>query len=294
MLKKPLVALTIFTSFLTNASSTTITGVDLPNYGDGFNIEGGKVAGLLSEKQLWGNLNLILDRPFIEGKTLKTITEENNYPLKESSLLSFNDHQALYAYLLCSDYMIDQGRSLLKKEKDDSLNLLIHIHRNRSATAMQDMIETAFDNYYLSQDNYRQTQLDFQSGYVEKNLSGYKDYDIVFSLSLMGGLNPQLKSGTLTLSHTFIPFDEVAKELKLSQKYSCSNLFLTHLDDLLKQQNNKMLDSINDFFESPNPFKKGEKAIFLKKEDLIPSTVLQITDLWYPTQEYLEKTITIS
>lgn len=64
---------------------------DLYQFGDALNIEGGTIAHeYLTDKQLWSNICVVLDRPFEDGAEWQEITEANTFPLKESSLSDYN------------------------------------------------------------------------------------------------------------------------------------------------------------------------------------------------------------
>ena len=71
---------------------------DLKNVADGLNIEGGSVCNYLGEGQLWANLCVVLDRPFADGMEWQEITALNSFPLKETSILSYNEAQVNLAY----------------------------------------------------------------------------------------------------------------------------------------------------------------------------------------------------
>lgn len=196
--------------------------------GDGFYIEGGKLGQLINPNQKFLDLCMPLDRIFIDGQALEEITKNNPYPLKESSILNYNEHQVYLALLLIIDYY---------KKSQPGKKMLIQIHRHSSSFPFMDIFTEILTSYYKKNEgstdyisrknwisragwpadpkNHGFPAFTFSNGFYLEFLNGYEDntllptpeFSYVFSLSWMGGLKPFDLPGTLTLPSYFIPFD---------------------------------------------------------------------------------------
>src|SRR3990167_2863297 len=137
-----IISFTITFQFATASQPATITLAELYQHGDGFNVEAGTPFFHLQEPQIWLHLAAVLDRPLINGKTLAEITAQNPYPLKESSIASYNEAQVNLALALITLYYIQNGHQLLHKPDTAPLTITIQVHRNSSGLAQIEQVQT--------------------------------------------------------------------------------------------------------------------------------------------------------
>lgn len=169
--------------------STTLK--QICKYGDGFNIEGGNLSKLLHPNQKWMNMCMVLDRPFIDKKTLAEITKDNTYSLKEMSILNYDEGKVNMAVLLIINYFVKQNKC------DESM--LIQIHRGSSGITQINIFCKMIEHLWwgcssVTRDKNKFLIFSFSNGFKLKFINGYTpnkivaqpDYTILFSLSLMG------------------------------------------------------------------------------------------------------------
>lgn len=273
---------------------------DLKFFADGLNVEGGIPAQNLTKKQIWADLSLVLDRPFEDGVDLNEITETNSYPLKESSISSYNEAQANLTYLTVMHYYITHARKIAKKSQDDLVKMTVQVHRNGSGLPHLHLLEklllravpefkgvkmdkgseknAAFTYLYPDYN----TIVEYRYGYTPETINNYQQQDIVLSISLNSGFNPLWPSGTLLIPFQFIPLDLETMNMNKNESYHVRNHLLEVLPDLIDSQNPAFVEIINDHFLSPNDAKKGLLASSLKYEDFHPATLLQANGLFNP------------
>lgn len=287
--------------------SNTVMLKDLYQYGNAFNIEGG-IPALNLQGGDWINLVAILDRPFIDAKTLEEITQENIYPLKESSILGYNEARVNLAITTILMYYILHGRQIRRKTDQ---KMIFQIHRGSSGKLQLDLykrllrsalgtevieypanpnIPGSYGTWSIPAYN---TTLEYRFGYWNEFLSNYGDADFLFSFSLAGGLTPNYPTGTLEVPVSFIPFNEevTPPALYLGQKYSVTNRLMQDLDSIFSSPIQQQLISIinnNPGFLSPNP-EKQFMAMPISANDFVRGTTdLQIKGLWNPKNIYQE------
>ena len=211
--------------------------------GDVFNIEAGKPALALTPGKIWVNLAMVLDRPLIEGVTLDTITETNTYPLKEMSILDYNETKVNLAILLITNYYIQNAHKLLNKMPNETIYVTLQTHRNSSGPKTIQFLTKLISNCLQEDFKHKQDAqgfpileipgkcvvISFLKGSKIKDIKQYDKTDILFSISLVGGLNPNMKSGDFSMAQEFIPFDIEQYELFLNRKYSVKNHLIEDL-----------------------------------------------------------------
>jgi hypothetical protein len=69
------------------------------------NNEGGAVAKLLRDDQKWFGLHFVLDRPLIDGRTLADLNSTNTFPLKDSSIIAYDEGRVNQTCLLVLSYL---------------------------------------------------------------------------------------------------------------------------------------------------------------------------------------------
>lgn len=285
----------------------------LHQYGDAFNIEGGKPACLLRKNQIWLNLAAVLDRPLIDGKTLQEITESNTYPLKESSIESYNEAKVNLAFLLTALHYLQHGHTFLNKDQNQDITLTLQIHRGSSGIKQMEifkaLLATAVGENTITKNPGKKTypgfletwyfpdyktNMEFRIGYEKEYIGHYKKSDILFSFGIVGGLNPEYPSSSLLVSDTFIPYDVDTHTVTCNKTYHVDNHLLTQIDSILKNPRHaQLVEMINSRanFLSPNPAKKELKACTLQPNDFKKATLFQITKLFNPTDKSQEISI---
>lgn len=268
---------------------------------DGLNIEGGIPYNSLKEGQLWANLCVVLDRPFEDGLDLAEITENNSYPLKESSIPTYNEAMVHYAFLTTVHYYITHAQEISKKNRNRSARMVVQIHRNSSGKNHLNMLEelmkeafkglspiklgsagmadnTLFSYYYPESD----LLVEYRFGYSPLTLDNYEGQDIILSLSLASGFKPEWESGTLMIPEKFIPFNLQTMTIEQSNAYQVSNHFIKILPEVLEGQNFAVLQSVNTFYRSPNIKKLSQRAHMLSAVDFHSATLLQADGIFNP------------
>lgn len=274
--------------------------------GDGFNIEGGKLAQLLSSEQKWLSLCMPLDRPFIDEKTLEEITKDNTYPLKESNVIEYNESRVYLALLLIIDYY---------KNTQPGKRMLIQNHRNSSSFPFLNTFSQILASYYKEECSEGKVMrgnwpadpkkngfpsftfsnnfyLEFLNGYEENTLIPHSNFSFIFSLSLMGGLKFDDPSGTLTLPTYFVPFDVDNNIIDFCNRYECKNQLINDLDRILGINQSKFFPIIN-LFKSPNPKKQYVAQPLLNTHFRRSTTILQISRLYNPIPTNFETPVKI-
>jgi hypothetical protein len=264
-----------------------------PLAGDVFNIEGAKPTQQLSPTQIWANFAVVLDQPILNGITLQEITTDNDrFPLKESSLPHYNEAQVNLAYLLISGYYIDNAHKIAKRSKNEPINITFHVHRNSSAPShiklLQELILQAYpkEGKLLEDESSefpklffpkQKVTIHFQRGYTLADFKNYQDSDIILSISLVGGLNPEMPSGGIVVPYQFTPMDIKTYEVFPQKSYSVNNQFLAAIEAICQHpKQDQWLTLVNNAFCSPNPAKKDQKARKMVKSDFKVVRLLEI------------------
>lgn len=278
----------------------------LKQVADGLNIEGGTVYHkYLRQGQLWSNLCIVLDRPFEDGIEWQELTNLNNFPLKEAAILDYNEAQVNFTYATFMHYYITHAHKLLAKSSDQIAKILIQVHRNSSGPRHVELLEQLLSQCYPdlkkvkkneSSSKYElfsyffpnlNVQVDFCYGVAPENLGEQEKYskvDIVLSFSLVAGLHPEWKSGSLLIPDQHIPFYLKNAILALERKYFVENHINHILKDLIKNQDDAVLEKINNHFYSLNPKKKHLKAKKLSEKDFKNAILLQVDGLFNPSE----------
>jgi hypothetical protein len=255
----------------------------------GLNIEAGRPYHDLKRYQkdsLWVNLIVILDRPIVDSVLFSTILEkitQNNYPLLENAIDELNETHMLSIFLLTILYYIEEGKRLLNKE---NINIRIHVHQDKLS---QNLIKI-LDNYLqlllvkLSIST-KDINISYQTDdytYVSSSHE-YNNIDILISLSQCAGLDPNHNPGKIYITQTFIPFDIKTNQIDLSNQYTVENDIFNQLENMVKKDYNQTIALyLNSDYQSANTNKQHlAKTICLN--DFIPTTFLQVDDLWNPT-----------
>lgn len=276
------------------------------NCADGFNVEGGKLTQLLDPNQKWLNLCIVLDRPFIDEKTLEQITKDNFFPLKENSILDYNESKVFLSLLLIVDYY---------KNTNPGKSMIIQVHRNSSSFPFMDMFTEILIAHYKedcskkhnirenwSADPHHQgfPGFTFSNGFYLEFLNGYQDnaliplpnFSFVFSLSWMGGLNYGDMSSTLTLPAYFVPFDVDKNIIDFCQRYGCINQLNEDLGAILNRDQSPFFPVI-DRFKSPNHEKNDAAEPLTETHFRRYTTVLQISRLYNPVPQNFSDSVII-
>lgn len=290
------------------AQSSTLLLHQLHTLGDAFNIEGGTPFLKLNKHQIWLNLAVVLDRPLVDGKTLHEITTHNPFSLKESSIETYNEAQVNLAFTLITLHYLQHGHTIMKKAPEQDMHLVLYIHRNSSGKKQvklfQSLIQAAIDKNNIVKNlepkknspsimdvwyfpEYK-TTLEFRIGYEDYMIGNYEDCDIIFSFSLVGGLNQKYPSGSLLIPEQFIPYAIDAHTIYKNQAYSVSNHLHQELPLILEHpEHEKLVEVINrtPLFLSPNPVKNSLRAQKLTLQDFNKATIFQIPKNFNPTDK---------
>ncbi len=277
---------------------------ELHRYGDALNIEGGTIPReYLTDKQLWSNICVVLDRPFEDGSEWQEITDANIYPLKESSLPEYNEASVNLAYVSILHYYIVNAQELLGKSPDSEATVLIQVHRNSSGPKQLELLNNLLTRCFPELRSEKQegafknelfrcffpdlkVHVRFCFGvksdsFIQQGI--YNDADIVLSYSLVAGFNRDWQSGSLLIPKQWTPFPLSEMRIHQNQSYCCRNHLLEVLDTILKTQSNALINCVNENFHSPNPNKK-QIADYLTRSDFKIANLLQVDGMFNPSQ----------
>lgn len=308
----------LFLSISHSLEATDFPMNDLKFFADGLNIEGGTIPQkYLRKDQVWANLCVILDRPFEDGMEWQELTNLNTFPLKETTLLDYNEAQVNFAYATIMHYYMTHAHQIVNQSKDQVIKILIQVHRNTSGPSQLELLKNLILECYPYFQGFRQqkatsskyelytyffpfinVEIDFCYGAVPENLGKikkYEEFDIILSFSLVAGLHPDWKSGSLLVSDHYVPFSLKQLILSPNEEYFIRNHLKEILPDLIENQSKEGLRVINQQFGSLNFNKSHMQAKPLTKEDFKEATLLQVDGLFNPSQLPLNfKLVTIS
>jgi hypothetical protein len=297
--------------FLLTVIARGLTAEDFPLsqlklFADGLNIEGGTIYDkYLRQEQIWSNLCIVLDRPFEDGIEWQELTNTNTFPLKEAAILDYNEPQVNFTYATVMHYYITNAHRILDKPLNQVAKILIQVHRNTSGPRHIELLEELLCQCYPDLKKVKQkndtlseyelfsyffpninVQIDYCYGVAPENLGEqgkYSEVDIVLSFSLVAGLHPDWKSGSLLIPDQYIPFYLKNTHLALDEKYFVENHLNQILCDLIKNQPDQILNTVNTYFYSLNP-KKHHLAKKITHEDFKNAVLLQVDGLFNPSQ----------
>lgn len=301
-----------FTLFFLIVVINSLTASQLPlaqlkDFADALNIEGGTIhQKYLQSEQIWSNLCVVLDRPFEDGVEWQELTNSNTFPLKEAAILDYNEAQVNFTYATIMHYYITHAHTLLDKPTSQTAKILIQVHRNTSGPRHLDLLEKLLCLCYPDLEKIKQeketsskyerfsyffpeqnVEVDYCYGVAPENLGERKKYsqvNIVLSFSLVAGLHPDWKSGSLLIPSKHIPFYLKDTYLASDSRYSTRNHLSQILCDLIESQNDEVLQKINEQFYSLNPQKHHLNAARLTQQDFKNATLLQVDGLFNPSQ----------
>ncbi len=271
---------------------------------DGLNIEGARIAQeYLREDQIWANLCVVLDRPFMDGVEWQKITDSNPFPLKEASISSYNEAQVNLAYATILQYYLTHAHELTGKPKEEVARIRIQVYRNTSGPRHLELLEDLLcqcqpekgikrisdgSKYELFTYFFPQRNVEIKFCYGTfpghiKEVASYVDTDIVLSFSLVAGFHPLWESGTLLIPKEHIPFSLNFMILSEDEKYPVNNHLKDAIVEILKNQDEKIVEMVNNQFRSLNPEKNELTARKMMIEDFKEATLLQVDGMFNPS-----------
>lgn len=248
-------------------------------FANALNIEGGRVArDRLRADQIWANVCVVLDQPLCTGIDLDTITQDNTFPLKESSLEAFDESRVNLAYYNILSYYLRHAHRIVGKGKDCLVRMMVQVHRNRSGPAHIALLKKLIENVPMEP----QLELSWACGAEPLSLEQYAQQDIVISVSMVAGLDSSSKSGTLILPNIFIPLDLRSMQLMLHGTYQAENHLWHILTDIIEQQDVSENACIAAQFASPNVKKPLSECRWLKLDDFRRGINVEANGMFYP------------
>lgn len=271
----------------------------------GLNIEGGfpyyDLIKNSNQDKIWANIIAVLDRPLIDQilfEELDQLMKKNSYKLLENTINDLNEHQFLSVYFMVIGYYLENGRHLLKKKKNDILDITIHIHQDKNAQHLINIIKQHISDLFDYFDIDKQlNKIEFRTDdpiYIATKHS-YQQTDILLSFSQCAGLEPTFNPGTILIADQFIPLDIENKIIFLNQKYQVSNDIIIRLKDILNSKyHSYAISYINKNYQSDNLSKNNFTAKKLSLNDFHLTKIVQVNQLWNPTNENEELIIDLS
>lgn len=277
---------------------------DLCLYADAMNVEGGSVYRYMKGDQIWANICVTMDYPFKTKVEYKDIKATNLYPLKESSVIAYNEAQVnlVYVEILC--FYIKNAHRLLKIEAKKTARIIVQVHRNTTGPAhialLKELLVACSDEKTTWEGSPGNKLKTVKAYFSDLNVSvqfchgddiadfgergHYGSADIVFSLSLAGGLNFAHSAGTCLLPTEWIPFDYDSVTLRNNNIYGATNHLTVVVDDILREQSEKIREIVNSKFRSPNPAKSAQLCRKLERGDFKIARIIQSPKIINPSE----------
>lgn len=267
-----------------------ITVSDLDKLAVGLNIEGGDPCKDLlrdSPNALWVNLVMILDRPLIDNvlfQDLEAILKKNNYSMLENTVDCLNEHQMLVTLIMIVMYYIDYRKTIFGKTVVD---MLIYFHQDKIANHLIDIFDKHLCDIVLALNvDINGVRINYETDdriYLTSNRT-YKDIDILFSFSQCAGLSKEYFPGKMIIPTKFIPYHIQEKEILLHKTYTVLNDLSTRMPEMIKYRYRLIIcELIKTRYTSANTIKAGSNVCLLEEKDFIFGAILQVSDLWNPT-----------
>lgn len=284
---------------------------DLHLFAVGMNDEGGRIAECIHKtKQIWTNLSVALDRPFIDGVNfdeLREIKSHNQYGIKEEAIESFNERQVNLAYTAVMSYYIRNAQKIAGKRADESVTVILHSFRGGDGLKQLELFGKILDmacpelkkkpliseegdleafRYELTENNvrliftYGKADRDFKkSVYTKfKKSSTFACADIILTFSVHVGLKPEWGSGTLVIPNKWTPIEVDQMEIQNGKMYEGGNHLISTINEIVKSPEAQLpwVQRINTLFDSRNAAKKGQNAVPLQIEDFKTGAFIEL------------------
>lgn len=283
-----------------NSRPHSYPNFELHRFAVAMNDEGGRLTFCIDKtKQIFTNLSVVLDRPYIDGTNfneLQKIRTEKQYKTKEEALDHFNDKQTNFSYCMIMNYYIKNACRIIGK---DDATLIFHTFRGGDGpNHLENLKETldigspelkgkrlssegtdlAGEVFRYEFPDYHSTVL-FSFGKADlnpektvytqfKNSTLFKNADIIVSFSVHFGLHPDWEAGTLIIPNKWTPIDLNEMKIQTLQSYEGKNHLLESIDQILNDSDQtSMLQNINQGSKSKNVNKKGMYAAPLARKD---------------------------
>jgi len=251
----------------------------------GLNIEGGHPYRDLMAKNknaIWANLIVVLDRPIADNMSFDNvmdIVKNNNYPLLENAIETLNESQFLATFLLTTIYYI-------VSTGNKSSSIMIHFHQdviaNNLIKIFDDHLKNLLQILTIPHNNVKITYRTDDQTYLHTPKE-YDRVDILISFSQCAGLSPVYAPGSILVADTFVPYDVTTNTICFGKKYHATNDIFRSLFEMIKQDYHSIIiDYVNKTYVSHNPNKKHQ-ACPIVAEDFVVTEILQVNDLWNPT-----------
>ena len=276
---------------------------------DGLNIEGGTIPKhYLRRNQIWANLCLILDRPFEDNVEWQQLTNSNVFPLKEASILNYNEAQVNFAYATVMHYYITHSHLITNKPDKQLVKMVVQVHRNTSGPLQLELLEQLLLQCFPELEGVKQfspssspcpelfaylfPQMNLKVAFcygstpenLEKLRKKYDGADIVLSFSLEAGLHASWKSGSLLIPDQYVPFSLKNLVFAPQAQYLVRNHLKEVVSDMINQQDERILKIVNEKFKSLNSLKSNLDAKKLAPEYYKEAVLLQVDNKFNSSQ----------
>ena len=222
-------------------------------------IEGDKWQKLLKQSAVVFNDADVLDSPLSENKMTYSecskLKKEKGWILSESSFLTFNEKKVQLRRILILNYLIEHGHSYSTKPSDEPIDIIFHVHRNeRSANPIYDNVKhliaecstVAFTETSEEKEacvlKSSKANIYFRCGYSEAiNDPVYTKADILYSHSLVVGLDPTLPTGSVLLPDEMSPLNIETFELREKKSPTKENYLIRESAKIVSQPQEKLI-----------------------------------------------------
>lgn len=259
----------------------------------GLNIEGGlPYLDMIKDPKIWVNLVLVLDRPLVDGVVFDEMLELLNsgnieYSILENTVENLNEHQFLAVYLMIIGYYIEMSINNIKLETRQP-KLIVHIHQDgnlKSCQILRDLIKKYVDNMMIHFDMRANIEYEVDK-YTYITTKHKYDCDVLISLSQCAGLDPKLEPGALIVPNEFIPFSIKDNVINIDKTYKVTNDLRDSIGNILNSKYYKYaVEYIDSNYLSSKLSKNGKYKAEVKLENFSFGSILQVNDLWNPTDQ---------
>lgn len=259
------------------------------------NDEGGRIRECVSAGQLWTNLSVVLDRPYVDWIDYAEIKQkkiEQGYTFKEAAIGEFNERQVGLAYLMLMRYYITRGHDLVGKKPTEPLLIILHAFRQADGDGvlrhLEHLLEVGWPKLVkkacggstdLKTEVFRRrlpqhnATLIFSRWKADKDphKSAYGHFrrsktfgqaDLILTFSVHVGLHPEWGPGTLVVPNEWTPIDVETMVVKRSETYRGGNHLISTIGDIadMSRVQSSVLQHLRRDYQSQNQ-EKREHAI---------------------------------
>jgi hypothetical protein len=281
-----------------------VTNATLGRVAAGLNIEGGYPGIDAGPNCRWINVVSVLDRPLVDNlpfDQLKQKVLENKYDLLEAGVDMLDEKRLLQILISILSFYISKYKSIIvhiHQAPEDAKGLQSILQQAVNEMATDCKIQWRTDNPFYIRQPLTQPQASTPQTAAVAVVAAAAE--CVLSLSQCAGFLSCQPPGTLLIPSRFVPFDVKSNTVYMSKSYEVANGFLADVVQIAQaKEHHEFAAKCLIKFKSQNVKKalsdlQGtiDPADFLDSFR-VPTALLQVSDLWNPTQLTANQPISI-